>query len=165
MMERTSGRRTHLRLALTLTVLWTSTACQDAKKDDVSAIAPTATPVPAPVAAPSEEASTPLAARPADEHNDVADAGPTDGGTDGGARQRRRPLVANAPEAGAAETTAPTTPAQVAEPTTGEGSHRKVATPMGNEQPYGTSAGSGAPVLKKKPLPDDDPWKKPQPPP
>jgi hypothetical protein len=66
-------------------------------------------------------------------------------------------LLAAGSDAGAADT--PTTAvAPTAEASAATGGRRTPPTPMGNDQVYGASAASAAPVLKKKPLPDDDPW-------
>lgn len=94
-----------------------------------------------------------------DEHEEILDAGVI---ADGG-RPRRRRVVAGADAS--VGTSAPAASAVAAaptpEPTTSDRGRKTTATPMGNEAPYGGSAASGAPALKKTPLPNDDPWQRP----
>jgi hypothetical protein len=107
--------------------------------------------------APSETASTPMAVRPPDEEPDTV----ADAGSEGGVRVRRR-LIAER-DAGVVETLAaapPTPPTPTADPSSEPRRGKHLAAPMGNEQPYGTSAASAAPALTKTRLPDEDPWKR-----
>jgi hypothetical protein len=142
-----------LGLTLTLALLSAaaSVACKDSKKDP-PASETAASAAPTPVAAP-QAASAASAAPPAPE-GELEEV--PDSGVDGGTRKRRR-LVGT--DAGAGDTLAVATPPTTEPtPTPTSSGKRTPPAPMGNDQVYGASAASAAPVLKKKPLPDDDPW-------
>lgn len=158
MMERTGRRGSWLDLAwvVTISAAMSTTACRDSKKED----APVADAAPAPTVAatavpvPEADAAVASATKPAEgELEDVPDSG-----VDGGVRKRRR-LVAAGTDAGSAETQTAGAPAPTAEASAPKTGKRPPA-PMGNDEVYGASAASAAPVLKKKPLPDDDPYPK-----
>jgi hypothetical protein len=145
--------------AATVLLCMSSMACRassktDANRDDAGG-ATTATAAAAPVENASS-ASAVLAAANGVAAEAVAD-GPTDAGSDGGKRKRRRIADAGGVATSANDAVqSPVAPEPAPEPAT---SARRPAAAMGNEQPYGASATSGSPVLKKAPLPGDDPWK------
>jgi len=76
----------------------------------------------------------------------------TDGGLDAGRKRRR--LVAD----GGLVADSVTTSVPTAEDAGVRLRTVHSATPMVNDEVYGASAASGAPVLKKKPLLNEDPW-------
>lgn len=136
-----------------LIIVSLGTACRDAKKDDapdaaVAASVRSAEPALAATAAPPP---------PPDEVDELLDAG-GDASADGGAARRRR-LIAAGRDAAAVEVVAAVPPPPEPSPE-GSRTKRAGATPMGNDTPYGPSAASVAPALKKAPLPVEDPWKK-----
>jgi hypothetical protein len=154
MMKRAHVRRSHIDLALLLCALAGLTACRDSKNDAPPPADASVSLVQAPITPPSESASSAsalAAARPPDE-SETVDA-PQDAGPDGAVPRRRR-LVAARDAGGAVEPEPPVAAVASAEPP-----KKRRPGNMGNEQPYGESAASAAPVLQKKPLPEEDPWK------
>ena len=146
------------RVALGLTFMSALLACEkDPRKNEVSVTDASATLASAGVPTPADTASVATVARPPDERDEGSDGG-ADGGRDGGAVKRRR-LITTVPDGGGVETQPASPPS--AESAVAPVPHGKPPRPgMGNEEPYGTSAASGAPTLKKTPLPSDDPWQK-----
>lgn len=150
----TSGRLVMIGLALLVSA---SVACrgkQDPGKE--SAAQADAAAAASPPSVPAASASTAAAVLPV-EPDTVAE-GPSDAGPDAGKRRLRRLVGADA-GAAAVETQG----AAVVEPAPADSAHAaapgKRPAQMGNDVPYGGAAGSGAPVLKKTPLPGEDPWK------
>lgn len=131
-----------------------SSGCRDPKKEEPAVdVAEAAASDAAPLATPDTpaDASSPVATSPS--ATDVDDS--TDGGADAGRRRRRR-LLAPGVDAGAADPQPPE-PVATAEPSSTTGVKRRPAQ-MGNDEVYGAPSTSAAPVLKKKPLPAEDPW-------
>lgn len=147
-----------LDIALALTIFSTAatTACREPKKDEAPVADAAASVAVAPVAVPETAPSSSAAHPPEGELEDIPD-----GGGDGGVRKRRR-LVAAGTDAGSADTQTAAAPAPSAETAgTAKTGSKRPPTPMGNDEVYGASAAPTAPALKKKPLPDDDPYPKP----
>ena len=160
MKERCGRRRSDLGLAFGSALLvLASIACTETKKEAPAAPAASALVATASSAQPAQSAQPALAADAAPPAEAEAEA-VVDGGTDAGPRKLRR-LVAKTDAGVLVETVAAAPPPEppAADPRKG----KKVAgAPMSDEAPYGggPAAGSGAPVLKKTPLPSDDPWAK-----
>ncbi len=140
-------------------LLLAAVGCQG-KKDEpmASTVASAAASVAAPSASagPGESSSPAIAAR--DPEPDL-ERGP-DAGADGGAPRKLRRIVA-ASSASPVEPAAIVAGAQPPEaPDVKRPKGKAAPTQMGDELPYGGSAGavSGSPVLKKTPLPSEDPW-------
>lgn len=160
----TLPRRTRLGVVLAIALLSTASAmtgCKDAKRNDGSAtddagIVQTSA---APVASSIDSAAIPTTARPSEETRDepLEDAGP-----DAGKMMKRRRVVGSVADAGPVTVEAPSPPPVSAVVVTTERRPGKAAMPlMGDDLPYGgAGAASSTPILKKKPLGDDDPWAK-----
>jgi hypothetical protein len=134
-----------------------SMGCRDPKREDAPAPAGSAAAATAPnvVASASASVAVAVAAPPESTKEEVVDAG-----TDAGKRKLRR-LVADAPEAGAGAIVTETAQAPLQAPASPPADPRgakQPSKPMGDDLPYGGSTGSAAPLLKKAPLPPDDPW-------
>jgi hypothetical protein len=135
-----------------------ATACRGSKDDgpsvaDASVAVPTTTVA---TASPLPSASAVLAAPQPDEGEAAVDPGP-----EAGVRKRRR-IAANTTDAGPALETGPSAPppSPVAEPTAKRTERTGVTAPMADDVPYGGPGRLGAPILRKTPLPSDDPWAK-----
>ena len=139
------------------------TACKDAKRNDGPAtddagIVQTSA---APVASSIASAVIPTTARPSEEAREepFEDAGP-----DAGKVMRRRRVVGSVADAGPVTVEAPSPPPVPSSAVVVATERRpgKAAMPlMGDDLPYGgAGAASSTPILKKKPLGDDDPWAK-----
>lgn len=143
-------------LAAVLFLLAALAACRGNKEKDkpgeVADAAPAnLAPVPSQATSTTSAEPAPGAETESETVQDLADAG------DAGRRKRRLLKKDAGPEAHLPES-APTAPP----PATAESPADKPQAskpPMHNDQPYGASAASGAGVLKKAPLPKDDPWK------
>lgn len=143
------------RAAIVILVV-SSIACSNKKKTETTADAgETAATTTATTAVSAHVADVPPSAG-ADDAGAEATEEITDGGFDAGRRARRLRRIDAGVEAQASA--APPPVASAAPPAEPNG--KRGATPMGNDQPYGASAASGAGILKKAPLPNDDPWKK-----
>lgn len=136
--------------------------CQGKKDEPVtSSVASAAAPIMAPSAgtsaAPADLGSMAVAAR--DPELDVERT--PDAGTDGGPVRKLRRIVAAASAASVEPASAIVAGAATPDaPDVKRPKGKPVPTQMGDEQPYGGSPGavSGAAVLKKTPLPSEDPW-------
>lgn len=157
MKKRPGRRRSQLALALgSALLLLFSIACREAKKEEPSApdaSPPMAAAVTAATAAPSESSSAAVGTRAPEPDKEES----VDAGTDAGRRKLRRLVAATASGEPVETAPAPPAPAEPTDPRRAAG--RPTPAQMANETPYGGSAaGTGAPVLKKTPLPNDDPW-------
>ena len=138
-------------------VLLCTAGCRESKKEEPTSAAAASAPASAAAEAPtaSSIASTTAAAAPEPELVALGDAG-----ADAGRPRRLRRLTAGAASAGAPEAVQAGAPV-AAEPLVAAEPRRpapKTPSAMADDLPYGGAAGSGAAVLKKTPLPTDDPW-------
>ena len=135
--------------------------CSEAKKEAPAAPAASTLATAAVSAPPSEPALAPSAAPPPEPELEAV---LVDGGADAGPRKLRR-LGAKTDAGALVETVAAAPPPDppAADPRKGK---KAPGAQMSDDLPYGggSAAGSGAPVLKKTPLPSDDPWAKAPPP-
>jgi len=149
--------RSHQGLARCAALLVLScVACRETKKEESSSVADASVSAPTAAAeapAASGVASTSAAAAVVPELVALGDAG-----TDGGRPRKLRRLTAGASSAGSPEVAgavAPPEPVVAADP---RRPNPRTPTAMADDLPYGGAAGSGAAVLKKTPLPTEDPW-------
>jgi hypothetical protein len=165
-LARMARRRRQCAIGLVLSgvAALSSVACRD-KGQDGPSTATSATSVPAVAAHDASPSNVPtgVATTTSDgpSHEDDHQVAIADAGHDGGRKRRR--LAGGRSDAGVIEPPA-TEPAAAgtASAAAPEDTSRRKHGPMGDDQPYGggSSGSSATPVLKKKPLGEDDPWAK-----
>jgi hypothetical protein len=159
-MNRSDRSRSRVGLAFSCTgpllLLMAFAACRDKDPAPAAGAAPSvASSVAAPSPSPSPSPSSSVAVAAPASVPAVEDAGVEK--APGKARRLAAKPAAEAPVE--AVVAPPSTPAEAAP---AEARKRKKGPDMGNDLPYGaTGAQSGAAVLKKAPLPAEDPWVKP----